>query len=133
MEARMVDLDQQSIARQDLQREIKADEQTYLTYLAKREQERMSDALDTTRIANVAIAVPPAIPVLPAFGWPIVVLAGVCIATIAGIGSAYAVDYLDSSFQTVGQLTDGLGIPVVVALPRANGLARGIGYLEGDS
>ena len=93
----------------------------------------MSDALDTTRIANVAIAVPPAIPVLPAFGWPIIVLAGICIATIAGIGSAYAVDYLDSSFQTVGQLTDGLGIPVVVALPRANGLARGIGYLEGDS
>jgi uncharacterized protein involved in exopolysaccharide biosynthesis len=133
MEARMVALDQQSIARQDLQREIKADEENYLTYLAKREQERMSDALDTTRIANVAIAVPPAIPVLPAFGWPIIVLAGICVGTVAGIGSAYAIDYLDSSFQTVGQLTDGLGIPVVVALPRANGLTRGIAYIEGDS
>jgi uncharacterized protein involved in exopolysaccharide biosynthesis len=133
MEARMVDLDRQSIARQDLQREIKADEENYLTYLAKREQERMSDALDTTRIANVAIAVPPAIPVLPAFGWPIIALAGISLATIASIGSAYAVDYLDSSFQTVGQLTEGLGIPVVVALPRASAFTRSNGYIEGDS
>jgi uncharacterized protein involved in exopolysaccharide biosynthesis len=133
MEARMVDLDQQSIARQDLQREIKADEQNYLTYLAKREQERMSDALDTTRIANVAIAVPPAIPVLPAFGWPMILLAGICVATVTSIGSAYAAEYLDSSFQTVAQLTDGLGIPVAVALPRANSLTRDIAYIEGGS
>jgi len=118
MEAQLVDLDQQSIARQDLQREVKADEQSYLTYLAKREQERMSDALDTTRIANVAIAVPPAIPVLPAFGWPVIVLAGIGVAMVVSIGSAYAAEYLDSSFQTPAQLTDGLGIPVVVAFPK---------------
>ncbi len=118
MEAQLVDLDQQSITRQDLQREVKADEQNYLTYLAKREQERMSDALDTTRIANVAIAVPPAIPVLPIFGWPLILLAAICLATIMSVGSAYAADYLDSSFHTPAQLTDVLGIPVVVAFPK---------------
>jgi uncharacterized protein involved in exopolysaccharide biosynthesis len=118
MEAQLVDLDQQSIARQDLQREVKADEQNYLTYLAKREQERTSDALDTTRIANVAIAVPPAIPVLPLFGWPVIVLAGICVAAVVSIGSAYAADYLDSSFHTPDQLADGFGIPVVVAFPK---------------
>jgi uncharacterized protein involved in exopolysaccharide biosynthesis len=118
MQAKLVDLDQQSITRQDLLREVKANEQSYLTYLAKREQERMSDALDTTRIANVAIAVPPAIPVLPAFGWPVIVFAGIGFAGVASIGGAYAADYLDSSFHTSAQLTDGLGIPVVVAFPR---------------
>jgi uncharacterized protein involved in exopolysaccharide biosynthesis len=118
MEAQLVDLDQQSITRQDLQREVKADEQNYLTYLAKREQERMSDALDTTRIANVAIAVPPATPVLPIFGWPLILLAAICLATIMSVGSAYAADYLDSSFHTPAQLTDVLGIPVVVAFPK---------------
>jgi uncharacterized protein involved in exopolysaccharide biosynthesis len=118
MQAQLVDLDQQSITRQDLLREVKADEQNYLTYLAKREQERMSDALDTTRIANVAIAVPPAIPVLPAFGWPMIVLVGIGFAGVVSIGSAYAADYLDSSFHTPAQLTGGLGIPVVVAFPR---------------
>jgi uncharacterized protein involved in exopolysaccharide biosynthesis len=118
MEEQLVDLDQQSITRQDLQREVKADEQNYLTYLAKREQERMSDALDTTRIANVAIAVPPAIPVLPVFGWPVILLAATGLATIVSVGSAYAADYLDSSFHTPAQLTDILGIPVVVAFPK---------------
>ena len=118
MEARMVDLDQQSIARQDLQREIKADEQNYLTYLAKREQERTSDALDITRIGNVAIAVPPVIPVLPIFGWPLVVFAALGLASVASVGSAYAADYFDSSFRTPAQLTEGLGIPLVVVFPK---------------
>jgi len=118
MQAQLVDLDRQSIARQDLVREVKADEQTYLTYLAKREQERTSDALDTTRIGNVAIAVPPVIPVLPVFGWPVIVFAAIGLATIASIGSAYAADYFDSSFRTPAQLTEGLGIPLVVVFPK---------------
>jgi len=54
----MVNLDQLSLSQQDLQREAKAAETNYLLYLAKREQERTSNALDVTRIANVAIAVP---------------------------------------------------------------------------
>jgi uncharacterized protein involved in exopolysaccharide biosynthesis len=118
MQTQLVNLDLQSITRQDLLREVKADEQNYLTYLGKREQERTSDALDTTRIANVAIAVPPAIPVLPVFGWPVIVLAGIGIAVTAGAGSAYAADYFDSSFHTSAQLTDALGIHVVIAFPK---------------
>jgi uncharacterized protein involved in exopolysaccharide biosynthesis len=118
MEAELVDLDLQSIARQDLVREVKADEQSYLTYLAKREQERTSDALDTTRIANVAIAVPPVIPVLPVFGWPVIVVAGIGIAAFASVGSAYAADYFDSSVRTPAQLSEHLGIPLVVVFPK---------------
>jgi uncharacterized protein involved in exopolysaccharide biosynthesis len=118
MEAQLVDLDRQSIARQDLAREVKADEQTYLTYLAKREQERTSDALDTTRIANVAIAVPPVIPVLPVFGWPVIMVAAIGLAGFASIGSAYAADYFDASFRTPAQLTEGLGIPLVIVFPK---------------
>jgi uncharacterized protein involved in exopolysaccharide biosynthesis len=118
MQAQLVDLDRQSITRQDLVREVKADEQNYLTYLAKREQERTSDALDITRIGNVAIAVPPVIPVLPVFGWPVIVFAAIGLATIASIGSAYAADYFDSSFRTPAQLTEGLGIPLVVVFPK---------------
>jgi uncharacterized protein involved in exopolysaccharide biosynthesis len=118
MQAQLVDLDRQSITRQDLLREVRADEQNYLTYLAKREQERTSDALDTTRIGNVAIAVPPVIPVLPVFGWPVIVFAALGLATIAGVGSAYAADYFDSSFRTPAQLTEGLGIPLVVVFPK---------------
>lgn len=118
MEAQMVNLDQLSLAQQDLQRDAKADESNYLLYLAKREQERTTNALDATRIANVAIAVPPAIPVLPVFSWPMIVLIALCSATVLGIGSAYAADFFDSSFRTPAQLIEGLGIPVVVVFPK---------------
>jgi uncharacterized protein involved in exopolysaccharide biosynthesis len=118
MQAQMVDLDRQSIARQDLVRDVKADEQNYLTYLAKREQERTSDALDRTRIANVAIAVPPAIPVLPILGWPVMVFLCLCFAAIASLGGAYAADYFDPSFHSPEQLTQSLGIPLVIVFPK---------------
>jgi len=67
MNHQLVDLDQKSVQQSDLIRETKANEANYLLYLSKREQEKTSDALDQKRIANVAIAVPPSVPVLPAY------------------------------------------------------------------
>ena len=118
MQSQMVDLDQKSLTQQDLLRDVKANEDNYLLYLSKREQERTSDALDKTRIANVAIAVPPAIPVLPAHGFAFVLLVGLGLAGMLGIAMAYAVDYFDPSFHTPAQVIDILGIPLVVAVPK---------------
>lgn len=118
MQAQMVDLDQKALTQQDLLREAKANEDNYLLYLAKREQERTSDALDKTRIGNVVIAVPPAIPVLPMYSIPIVILVAFVAAFVLSIGAAYTVDYFDSSFHTPGQVVDMLGIPLVIAVSK---------------
>ena len=118
LQAQMVDLDQKALTQQDLLRSVKANEDNYLLYLSKREQERTSDALDKTRIANVAIAVPPDIPALPAHGFLIVMLFGLAFATMLAIALAYLVDYFDSSFHTPAQVIEMLGIPVVVAVPK---------------
>jgi uncharacterized protein involved in exopolysaccharide biosynthesis len=118
MKAEMVTLDKQALAQHDLQRDAKADEENYLLYLSKREQERTSDALDLKRIANVAIAVPPAIPVLPVFSWPQIVVIAFCAAFVLSIGAAYTIDYFDPSFHTPAQVVDMLGIPVVVAVAK---------------
>ena len=118
IQAEMVNLDQLSLSQKDLQREVKADENNYLLYLGKREQERTTNALDATRIANVAIAVPPAIPVLPVYRWPMIVLIGLILGTVLSIGTAYAVDYFDPSFHAPAQVIDILGIPVVVTIPK---------------
>jgi uncharacterized protein involved in exopolysaccharide biosynthesis len=118
IQEQMVDLDQQSIAQQDLLREAKADENNYLLYLSKREQERTTDALDSARIANVAIAVPPAIPVLPVRSWAMILLIAFGAAVALSIGTAYAADYMDSSFHTPAQVIEMLGIPVVVAVSK---------------
>lgn len=114
----LVDLDQKSLTQQDLERDVKANADNYLLYLSKREQERTSDALDKTRIANVAVAVPPAIPALPARGMLFTLLAVLILAAVLSIAMAYLVDYFDSSFHTPAQVIDMLGIPVVVAVPK---------------
>jgi succinoglycan biosynthesis transport protein ExoP len=118
MQDQMVDLDQKALTQHDLMREVKADEDNYLLYLSKREQERTTDALDKTGIANVAIAVPPAIPVLPVYGAPWVLLAAFILAIFFSVGSAYAVNYFDATFHTPTQVIDTLGIPIVIGMPK---------------
>ena len=60
------DLAQKGLIEQDLVRNYKADEENYLLYQKKREEARMTDALDSTRIVNVAVAETPVAPTLPA-------------------------------------------------------------------
>jgi uncharacterized protein involved in exopolysaccharide biosynthesis len=118
IQGQMVKLDQLSIEQQDLLRDAKAAENNYLLYLAKREQELTTDALDRTRIANVAIAVPPAIPVLPVFSWPVIILMASGAAVFLSFGTAYLVDYTDSSFHNPAQVIDMMGIPVVISVSK---------------
>jgi polysaccharide biosynthesis transport protein len=118
MQAQMIKLGSQSLQQADLEREVKANEQNYLLYLSKREQERTSDALDRTRIQNVAIAVPPAIPALPTHGPLFILFAAFGLAAAFSVAVAYTVDYFDSSFHTPAEVVDMLGIPVVVAFPK---------------
>ena len=118
MQAQMVKLGGQALQQADLQREAKANEQNYLLYLSKREQERASDALDRTRIENVTIVVPPAIPVLPVHGPLFIFLLAFGIAAIVSLATTFIIDYFDPSFHTPAQVADVLGIPVVVAMPK---------------
>ncbi len=118
MQSQMVDLDGQSLAQQDLLREAKANEGNYLLYLAKREQEKAANLLDTTKVANVAIAVPPAIPVLPNYGWPLIVALAIVAAAMISLFISYTVDYFDPSFRSPSEVADTLGIPVVVTFAK---------------
>lgn len=118
LQTQMVDLDQKSMTQQDLLRDVKANENNYLLYLSKQEQERTSDALDKTTISNVAIAVPPYIPALPAHGFAFMLAIGLFFATVLAMAVAYLVEYFDSSFHTPAQVVDMLGIPIVVAVPK---------------
>jgi uncharacterized protein involved in exopolysaccharide biosynthesis len=114
----MVALDQKAVKQVNLLREAKLNEANYLLYSSKREQERTSDALDQKRIGNVAIAVPPIVPVLPAYS-PITLLSiAFLLAILTSAGIAYAAEYLDPSFRTPGEVADVLRVPVLASVPR---------------
>jgi uncharacterized protein involved in exopolysaccharide biosynthesis len=58
-------LERRDVEQQDLERELAAAEAKYLLYVQKREEARISDELDRTRIANVAVAEGPMVAVRP--------------------------------------------------------------------
>lgn len=118
LRSQMVDLDQKTMKEADLNREVKSNEDNYMLYLSKREQELTSDALDRKRIANVAIAVPPTIPVLPVSNPLLVLGMGLAAAFVLSAGAGYTAEHVDSSLRTPAQVTAMLGIPVVIAIPR---------------
>lgn len=118
LQMQMVDLDQKALKQADLLREVKANEGNYLLYLSKREQERTSDALDEKRIANVAIAVPPVVPILPWIGPVLVVLVGLVLAMFVSTGVAFVAEYLNPSMRTPAEVLEVLRIPVLASVPK---------------
>ncbi|MGA7962359.1 MAG: hypothetical protein WCA33_11745, partial [Candidatus Acidiferrales bacterium] len=77
-----------------------------------------SDALDKDRIADVAIAVPPIVPIIPAHGPFLVMFIGFVLALLLSVGSAYLAEYADPSFRTPEEVAETLSMPVLASLPR---------------
>ena len=110
-------LDRKGTLQDDLIRNVKSAEDNYLLYARKREEARISDALDNEHIVNVAIAEAPTVPALPTLklGW---LLAGSFFAASGlSLGGAYAVDRLDPSFRTAEELGRYLEVKVLASIP----------------
>jgi uncharacterized protein involved in exopolysaccharide biosynthesis len=115
-QARSRDLDQKGLIEGDLLRNMKATEENYLLYLRKREEAKMEDAMNDTRILSVAIAQQPIVPTLPAIPPVLIMAAGTLLAIIASLGLAFALEYLDPSFRTPSEVMAELNIPVLAAV-----------------
>jgi len=111
-------LDEKGATQDDLVRQVKTAEDSYLLYLGKREEARISDALDSKRIVNVSIAEAATVPALPTldFGW--LLMGSFFTAGIVSVGAAYAADRLDPSFRTPQELGEYLDIRVLAAIPK---------------
>lgn len=110
-------LEQKGIVHQDLVRTQKADEESYLLYIHKREEARLSDALDQRQILNIAVAEQPFVPVLPAASPWLIVGLGLVLGVITSAGMALAADYLDPSFRTPADVIDELSVPLLASVP----------------
>jgi len=119
-------LDEQGILQGDLMRTQKADEANFLLYTKKREEARIADALDRTRILNVSIAQSPVIPSLPTRSPWIFGLVACLLASAVSLGVVFAIDYADQSFRTPTEVMSELRIPVLAAVPSHKGAANGL-------
>jgi uncharacterized protein involved in exopolysaccharide biosynthesis len=110
-------LEERGAAQQDLRRTMKSAEDSYLLYQRKQEEARISDALDRTRIANVAVVDAPTVPSLPSNTgrfW-LLVLGGIMGIAI-GIATTYVRHYMSPYFHTPDDVESTLGVPVLASL-----------------
>lgn len=111
-------LGKDALVQQDLERAAKTQQENYLLYAHKREESRISDALDQRRILNVAIAEQPVAPVYPnrsRFNFAVLIL---LMTGTFGLTTGFLADFLDPSFRTPEELRSYLGAPVLAALPK---------------
>lgn len=117
--ARMaLELGKDAVAQDDLISREKAAEENYLLYVKKREEARMGDALDARGIVNAAIAEEPMAPALPVWSTSMILAVGLIASGGAGVGAAFAADYVTPSFRDPDDVITYLGTPVLACLPR---------------
>lgn len=111
-------LDHDVLVQQQLQQDVKTQEENYLLYTHKREEARINDALDRRGIVNVAIAEQPVVPALPTQSLTNFIFAVLLLAGAFSVASAFAMDLLNPTFRTPDELENYLDMPVLGALPR---------------
>ena len=111
-------LDQDGLVQQDLLQAAKTQEENYLLYVHKREDARISDALDQRGILNVAMAEQPVVPALPSRSPVNVAFLTLLLAGTFSLSTAFVIDWMDPSFRTPDELSKYLGMPVLAALSK---------------
>jgi uncharacterized protein involved in exopolysaccharide biosynthesis len=119
--AQMLKSGSNSLEDADLEREVKADEQSYLQYLSRREQERTADVLDRLPAVSASSATPPTVPTSPVQGRGVIFLVALGLATAVSFPAVLILDCFDPCFHTPTQVIETLGIPVVLAVPKMTG------------
>lgn len=111
-------LDQNMVVQQNLLQDAKTQEDNYLLYEQKREEARISDALDQRGILNVSLAEQPVAPALPKRSPMDMALLTLLLAGAFSLTIAFVLDFMDPTFRTPDELAGYLGAPVLAALPK---------------
>jgi len=116
-QARASRLDSQSLEQQELLRQVKTAEDSYVLYQRKQEEARIADELDRTRIANVALAEPPTVPQTATSPRRTILFGGTILAVVLSLGAAFLLHATSPYFRTPDEVYRVLDIPVLASLP----------------
>ena len=119
-----IERDQKQLEQQSLLRDLKTAEQSYLLYLNKREEARISDAFDKMRIVNVTIAEAATAPVFPNNPASLTLILASILGCLLSAGLVFVQEQMDGSLTTPDQVEAYLGVPVLAAMPRESGPTR---------
>jgi len=109
------DLDEKGVLQEGLLRDKNTEEANYLLYQRKQEEARISDALDRSRIINVAVAEVAAVPATTSRSNLLILLAGLLAGIVVSLCVAVAAEYLNPSLVTTEDVKDFLDVPVLAS------------------
>jgi uncharacterized protein involved in exopolysaccharide biosynthesis len=121
-QSKLEKLNQIEVELNDLRQQVDVDRQNYRLYLTKFEESRISDAMDTEKIANVTqiqAARAPLKPVSPKILLNLVL--GLFLGAFGALGLAFFMEYLDDSLEKPEDAEKILNLPVLASIPELKG------------
>ncbi len=101
-----------------LERAVRVAEEAYLLYTKKADEARIAQAMDESRLVNVALADPVRVaPQSGARGGMQLALLGGIVGLVAGVGAAFAREYFNPALTTEDSVRHHLGLPVLASVP----------------
>ncbi|GAG94658.1 unnamed protein product, partial [marine sediment metagenome] len=101
-----------------LEQEVDVDRQNHRLYLTKFEESRISDAMDSEKIASVSLIEPAQMPLKPVSPKKMLNLVlGLFLGALGGLGLAFFLEYLDDSLGEIDDVEEQLKLPVLGVLP----------------
>lgn len=112
-------LDRKDLEQQELVRAAKLQESNYLLYQSKREEARISDALDEKHISNVSVVEAATTPALPSGLGPVLLLIlGLISGTSLAVGLAFVAERFTLALRSPEDVKTLLELPVLAAFPK---------------
>lgn len=102
----------------ELKRQVTLNEENYQLYLRHMEEARISNAMDTQKIANISIvepALPPIKPVKPKKQLNIIL--SILLGGFTAVGAAFFFEYFSHSFNNREDVKQHLNLPVLASIP----------------
>jgi uncharacterized protein involved in exopolysaccharide biosynthesis len=109
--------EREAIRQEDLMRAAKIAEENYVLYQRKREEARISDALDQRGLLNVTLAELPVAPITPQWAVTTICLLGLLAGGTTSVTAAFVSDRLALTYRTPAEVARELGAPVLAWLP----------------
>jgi uncharacterized protein involved in exopolysaccharide biosynthesis len=114
---RIAEIARQAVDRAVLTREVKAHEDSYLLYLKKVEEARISEAMDQQKMMNVTIAEEASPATAPLTQKRLAYIFALMVGLVGGVGSGFLREFLDDSVKSAADVTSSTALPVLASIP----------------
>jgi uncharacterized protein involved in exopolysaccharide biosynthesis len=106
----------------ELARDVKLNEENYQLYIKNMEEARISDAMDSQKIANISVIEPAQPPIKPVKPKKLLnILLSLILGSFAALGVAFSSEYLSHTFNNSAEVKSKLGVQVLATIPELSG------------